>query len=221
MDNTSVLLVEGQGDVDFFEALLRKMQLLEKIDIRPPKSYGETTNTVSHFPRLMNLILKRIQQDEIQHFGIIADADYTGGGGFQNRWNQITSPLKEYGYRIPEKPPKLAYSGSIFRHPDGLSPVGLWLMPDHKHNGMLEDLIESAINEKEKDLLLKKAKNCLEELPVKLFSDYHRTKARIYTWLAWQKRPGQTLDVTVNGNLINLESLEMKGFISWLHNVFL
>jgi hypothetical protein len=36
----SVLLVEGQGDVDFFEALLRKLQLLDKIDITPPKNYG-------------------------------------------------------------------------------------------------------------------------------------------------------------------------------------
>lgn len=29
-NNTSVLLVEGQADVDFFEALLRRLKLLEK-----------------------------------------------------------------------------------------------------------------------------------------------------------------------------------------------
>ncbi len=35
----AVLLVEGQGDVDFFEALLRQLQLLDRIDITPPKNY--------------------------------------------------------------------------------------------------------------------------------------------------------------------------------------
>ena len=37
----AVLLVEGQGDVDFFAALLRKLQLLDKVDIKPPKKFGE------------------------------------------------------------------------------------------------------------------------------------------------------------------------------------
>ncbi len=42
----------------------------------------------------------------------------------------------------------------------------------------------------------------------------------VYTWLAWQKRPGQTLDITINGNLINLDSKEMQAFIKWLRDVF-
>lgn len=54
----AVLLVEGQGDVDFFEALLRQLQLLDKIDITPPKNYGLKANTVSHFPKLINLLIK-------------------------------------------------------------------------------------------------------------------------------------------------------------------
>jgi hypothetical protein len=33
MGKSSVLLVEGQGDLDFFEALLRKLQLLNHIEI--------------------------------------------------------------------------------------------------------------------------------------------------------------------------------------------
>ena len=45
-------------------------------------------------------------------------------------------------------------------------------------------------------------------------------EALIYTWLAWQKRPGQTLDVVINGNLINWESPEMRGLTNWLTKVF-
>lgn len=45
-------------------------------------------------------------------------------------------------------------------------------------------------------------------------------KAVIYSWPAWQKRPGQTLDITVNGDLIDFNSKEMQGLIQWLHKVF-
>jgi hypothetical protein len=93
-------------------------------------------------------------------------------------------------------------------------------MPDHQNNGMLEDLIKHTVTEDIQLRLLKTVQTCLKKLPISLFSSHHQTKATIYTWLAWQKRPGQTLDVTINGNLINLESPEMQGFINWLHKVF-
>lgn len=216
----SVLLVEGEGDVDFFEALLRKLQWLSQIEITPPKNYGLKTNTVSHFPKLINLLIKRLQKGEIQQVGIIADADYVSGGGFQQRWNTLTGQLADNGYRIPANPPKLPYTGSLFQHNDGLPAIGLWLMPDHQNNGMLEDLIKQSISEKKQHQLLNTVHTCLKKLPFTLFSDYHQTKAIIYTWLAWQKRPGQTLDVVINGNLINWESPEIQGLIKWLTKVF-
>ncbi len=217
---TSVLLVECQADIDFFEALLRKLNLLEKVEIKPPRDFGQKTNTVSHFPKLIDLLIKRLSTSEVRRLGIVADADYVIGGGFEQRWKQLTGCLKKYDYRIPQRPPALPYSGSIFQHAE-LPPVGLWLMPDHKSNGMLEDLIYQTIKSDENQKkLLDTAETCVNKLPVRLFSPYHKTKAIIYSWLAWQKRPGQTLDVTVNGDLTDLESEEMQGIIKWLRKVY-
>ncbi len=163
-EKTSILLVEGQGDVDFFEALLRKLQLLDQVDIKPPKRYGLRTNTVSHFPKLIDLLIKQAIQEKgkIQHLGIVADADYVSGGGFQTRWETLTTKLAENQYRIPLNSPKLPYSGSIFSHPNGLPPIGLWLMPDHQGNGMLEDLIERTVCDK---TLLDAAQACIKKYP--------------------------------------------------------
>ncbi len=219
-NNTSVLLVEGQADVDFFEALLRRLKMLDKVEIKPPKQFGLKTDTVSHFPRLIDLLIKRLNTNQLHHLGIVADADYVSGGGFKQRWKQLTACLAKHDYRIPSNPPKLPYSGSIFRHSD-LPPVGLWLMPDHENNGMLEDLIYRTIKrDEDQKKLLNSAEKCINKLPVKLFSSYHHTKAVIYSWLAWQKRPGQTLDVTINGDLIDFESKEIQRFIQWLYKVF-
>ncbi len=216
----SVLLVEGQSDVDFFEALLRHLNMLDKVAISPPKNFGLKTNTVSHFPKLIDLLIKRMNSCQLHHLGIVADADYVSGGGFHQRWNQLTKCLSDHNYRIPENPPKLPFSGSIFHHND-LPSVGLWLMPDHENNGMLENLIfQTIIKDEVQEKLLGIAEQCVNKLPIKLFSSYHNIKAIIYSWLAWQKRPGQTLDVTINGNLIDLESMKIQRFIKWLYNVF-
>lgn len=216
----SILLVEGQTDVDFFYALLRKLGLQNRIEIRPPKEFGFKTDTVSHFPRLIDLLIKQLSANQVNHLGIVADADHVSGGGFLNRWKQLTDCLAKHEYRIPSNPPKLPNLGSIFRHPD-LPHVGLWLMPDHKSNGMLEDLIRQAFRKSDpQEALLQYAQTCVDRLPLRLFSQFHQTKAVVFAFLAWQKRPGQTLDITINGDLIDLSSPGIKGFINWLNNVF-
>jgi len=155
MDKSSILLVEGQADVDFFEALLRKLKMLDQVDIRPPKNFGLKTNTVSHFPQLIDLLMKRMNTNQIHHLGVVADADYVSGGGFKQRWKHLTSSFAKYDYRIPLNPPKLPYLGSIFHH-SVLPSVGLWLMPNHENNGMLEDLIFETINKTENQKILLK-----------------------------------------------------------------
>ncbi|MCP4131242.1 MAG: hypothetical protein GY754_09700 [bacterium] len=217
----SILLVEGKSDIDFFAALLNGLQLADQVSITPPKDLGATMNSVTMFPGLFDILMKNMNSGNLDHLGIIADADYVSGGGFPKRWKTLTEALKIHGYRIPDKPPKLPYTGSIFRHQD-LPPIGLWIMPDHAHNGMLEDFILQNIklNIEDQKKLLEYAKESINKLPVKLFSEYQDAKALVCTWLSWQKRPGQTLDVAVNGDLLNLESPEMKGLLKWLKDVF-
>ena len=50
----------------------------------------------------------------------------------------------------------------------------------------------------------KHAEQSVQNLPVTLFKDTQRIKADLYTWLAWQERPGYTLDVTVRGDLLDV-----------------
>jgi len=201
--------------------LLNREGLLDKVDIRPPRSYDNfSSDTVTHFPALINLISKQLRTGQIQNLGIVADADYVSGGGFDARWQALTQPLADCGYRIPN-PPIRRYLGNILRHPDDLPPVGLWIMPDHKSNGMLENFIESIIKHSpEQDALVEYAKHCIKHLPHQLFSSYQETKAIIYSWLAWQKRPGLTLNVTISADLLDVDSRQMQGFRTWLHQVF-
>lgn len=212
--NKSKLIVEGEADTLFFEALIEKEQL--SIDVEP--HYG-----VTKIPILLSKLFKDLQDGTVEHLGIVADADYTvhkTEGGFNKRWQRLTQPLSEMGYEITASPSQ-NYVGSIFTHQDGLPPVGLWLMPDHKNDGMLEDLIKQIVYEGEQQSLLQTATCCINQLPVTLFKPHHHTKATIYTWLAWQKRPGQALVSTLNAKLINLQSPEIQTFIIRFRDVFI
>ena len=216
------LFVEGQGDVQFFKALFRRLDADKRIDIKPPSALAPRLgDTVSHFPSLISMLVKSLEDGRLEQLGIIADADYTSGGGFESRWNTLGGCLKEHGFNIPKKPPKLADAGSIFKHADGLPSVGLYLMPNHRDNGMLEDLLWQGLkHEPEGQALQRYAEKTIKALPHTRFSKHHHTKALLYTWLAWQKRPGQTMDVTINAKLLDYELDALKGFLNWLARVF-
>jgi len=211
--NSSKLIVEGQTDTLFFEALIQKERLSVKI---------EPHHGITKIPDLLTAYFDDLQDGAIQRLGIVADADHTtpkGQGGFNKRWQLLTKPLREMGYEI-NTPPSQRYMGSLFTHTEELPPVGLWLMPDHQSDGMLEDLIKQTVYGDQQLTLLQTATTCLEQLPVTLFQPHHHTKATIYSWLAWQTRPGQALVSTINADLINLHAQEMQAFIKWLHDLF-
>lgn len=215
--SSSKLFLEGDADRLFFQALVVE-KLGFSVDIEPKHGISNIQKSL-----LEKKLFKKLQTGQIEHLGIIADADHAttipGKAGFQNRWQELTEPLRAQGYEITD-PPSQTYQGSIFTHPDGLPPVGLWLMPDHQNDGMLEDLIKQTIDEPQQSTLLQAATTCLDQLPCTLFEPHHQTKATVYTWLAWQKKPGQALVSAINANLINLQSPPWQEFITWLNYLF-
>ncbi|HAI69555.1 MAG TPA: hypothetical protein DCM38_08990 [Gammaproteobacteria bacterium] len=230
----AVLLVEGRCDVVFLENLCRLLDI-QGVSIKIPGDCdvenirgGGVSKIPKVLPELLEL-LDDIEDGQIKKLAVVADADHTDiSGGFSERWKQLTAPIKEAGYII-SSPPDQAYEGSLFEHPDGLPKVGLWIMPDHKHDGMLEDLVKQTVCDGQQRDLLNKAEKCLKELPVKLFEPqgqpHRHAKATVYTWLAWQEKPGQNLISTIDikkpdQNLINLQSNEITAFKNWLNRVF-
>jgi hypothetical protein len=226
----AILLVEGRCDFVFLDNLCRLLGVHASIKIPGDCDVGNIKGGgVSKIPKILPELLHEIEDGNIKKLAVVADADHTGiSGGFLERWDQLTGPIAEVDYDIGS-PPTQAYEGSCFEHPEGLPPLGLWIMPNHKDDGMLEDLVKKTVCEGQQRDLLEKAEKCLNELPVKLFEPQGRShrlaKAIVYTWLAWQEKPGQDLMSTLDiqkpeKNLINLHSPEIKAFTNWLNRVF-
>ena len=67
--------------------------------------------------------------------------------------------------------------------------------------------------------LLKHAEKSIDNLPTKLFDKaLHLTKAKVFTWRAWQKRPGIPLNKALHDGI--LDRSKSVNFENWLKQVF-
>lgn len=214
-----LLLVEGNDDQDFFKAHCELIGITS-VEVIPPKTLDISTgdgwsNLVKNLP----ILLSQIKAGDVDRLGIVLDADYQpdNNGGFQKRFQLVTDELKKIGYSIPCKPTQ--NKGDIFQHPDGLPAVGLWIMPDHKSDGMLEGFIENLLSDATQLRLIKHVESSIDTLPNTLFNkSLHLTKAKIFTWRAWQKRPGVSLSKALQDGI--LDRSKSVDFESWLKQVF-
>ena len=85
--------------------------------------------------------------------------------------------------------------------------VGVWIMPNNKLPGMLEDFV-ATLSEPD-DPLMAKADNVLNELEAEKIQRYkvvHRAKAKIHSYLAWQDEPGKPMGVSITAHVLNPDS---------------
>ena len=95
--------------------------------------------------------------------------------------------------------------------------IGIWIMPDNKIPGILEDFVKYLIPED--DSLRDYSLQCVDNLPEKRFKDSYRSKAEIHTWLAWQEEPGTPMGLAVTKKyLCNVDSA--RTFLDWLNRLF-
>ena len=221
-----VLLVEGADDRDFFQAVLAYSKLQDvNIEPKTPRQVNVSIggDGVGNLLKALPLQLGKLKEaDGIERLGIVIDADHATNDpscnfGFSIRRKQVAEILASQGW-VPT--PTHATKGEFFRHPDGLPNVGLWVMPDHGADGMLEDFVAPLITP-DQQRLFQHAQATVGSLPVTLFNPkLHTAKAQIATWRAWQKIPGGSLGKALQNKALDLTLSPASEFIRWLKTTF-
>ena len=200
------LLVEGNSDKRVIEALCKQHQISDLFSFTFP-SEGGIENLIATLP-------VKLAEENLETLGIVIDADLD----ITARWQAVTNKLKEFGYQnIPKAPVE---NGWIDRQPR-LPKIGVWVMPDNKQRGMLEDFVAYLIPSE--DRLRGKAAAILYEIEreqLNFYSLTHRQKAFIHTWLAWQAKPGMPMGQAITAKALSGDSAIAKIFISWLDKLF-
>ena len=101
----------------------------------PPRELGGKSNTKGSVFAILPTILKQLPDGTIRRLAVIVDADHpeNNGMGYGKTLDEFTRIAGEVGYTRTF--PKGLRGGILFRHNDGLSDLGLWIMPDNRMDG--------------------------------------------------------------------------------------
>lgn len=170
--------------------------------------------------RLLDGIPDRINAPGLEVMGIVVDADTS----LEARWQALRDRLQdrdklaELAYRdFPAAP---VAEGWISQRVD-LPRIGIWLMPDNRRIGILEDFVAVLIPAT--DPLLAKANMVLRDLEaegVQRYAQASRSKALIYTWLAWQREPGRPMGQAIAHHDLRHDAPAALAFVAWLRRLF-
>jgi hypothetical protein len=199
-----VLLVEGSDDCHVILALCNTFGLPETFGIYQCGGYTKVLK------RLNALVL---QPDGPEVIGIVVDAD---SPDVMSRWRQIREKPELKNYSFPDDP---NVDGVIVAGYKDRPKLGIWLMPDNKNPGMLEDfLIELVPSDG-----IEAARNCIvnaQNKKLTSFKETHLSKAVIHTYLAWQDEPGKPLGQSVTAQVLQPNTQTAKVFVDWLKRLF-
>ena len=98
--------------------------------------------------------------------------------------------------------------------------VGVWLMPDNKVPGIVENFVSFLIPDADAPLW-QRAKDCVDGIPEEQrhFSTLALPKAQIHTWLAWQEDPGQQFGIAMTASL-DANASHAVNLVDWVKRVF-
>lgn len=196
-----ILLVEGIDDQHVSWALFEKHAIPE-------------TFTVIDSKGINNLLIQlpvRFKESEINTIGVIIDADTNSAG----RWQQLRDILAAEGVVLPASP---AENGTIV---EGKKKIGVWIMPNNRINGMLEDFIASLVPANDPLLpIAEAALNNIEQQQLSKYIPAHRSKALIHTWLSWQEDPGTPMGSAITKRYLNTDAAISQTFLLWISTLF-
>lgn len=165
---------------------------------------------------LIEGISVRVKESDISSVGIIVDAD----SDLLSRWQGVIDRLARAGYEgIPASPPP---DGLVLEPaPEKLLPkLGVWVMPNNRVPGLLEDFLSFLVPEDDK--LFGRVSQFLENIPRELlrFPEVRRSKALVHSWLACQEEPGRPLGQAISARYLDPGLPAVEEFVAWLRRVF-
>lgn len=214
--NPKILLVEGETEKRLIPELMEQNGINwggkkdRVVDIAVLGGYQRAT---------MQTKISTALKTSKTALGIVIDADEDP----ESRWQSIRDVCLQ---SIPNIPDRLPEMGLIITTPEGNDlpagiKFGIWMMPDNKERGMLETFLAYLVPDTKEPLW-----NYTEEVVREAkrrgatFRDVDTDKARMYSWLAWQKSPGRQLHQAVTQRILDPKHPRGQAFVRWFKALY-
>jgi hypothetical protein len=139
-----LLVVEGKDEKNFFEELFKHMTKKNIIDIRDVGGKDNFKNSMPTLTRISGF-------NDLEAIAFVRDADDSCRSAFES----IKGILEKNSLLPPGKPGKFS---------QGNPKVGIFIMPDNKNRGMLEDLCLETVKDEEGMECVNRFIDCVNQL---------------------------------------------------------
>ncbi len=214
-----LLLVEGQNDLHAVLHLCNKHDYFsvegdwgsERVVLNQPTHSYFTVEEKKGISELRKAIRTEVQTSGRQALGILVDADEDLHG----RWSELSKEFQRAGITLPDCP---CPDGTI-KDSANRPRVGVWLMPNNKCNGELEDFVKEMIPAG--DPVWPRSQRYINGIPkgARKFDQATVTKAQVHAWLSARKNPRQMGAAIGDGDLETSGPL-CQTFLDWLQRLF-
>jgi hypothetical protein len=216
-----VLLVEGKDDQNVMWNLFEVRRIADAFKVECPETDGKV-NESGGIETLLDSIRWRLTTGELECLAIVLDANDKGPAA---RWQAIRDRLVNAGF--DGVPKEHSPDGTVFNlslRPQSPRSVrfAVWIMPDNHSTGMLEDFVVGLI--REDDDMLPIVDGFLDSIPrdKQRFTDAHRPKARVHTWLAIGERPGRPMGQAIKADRqLDANHPTVQPFLDWVQNALI
>ena len=199
MSKGRILLVEGRSDERVVRHLSRHHGVDQGFGIKAKEGYA----------KLLQSLKLEVKVSGVRALGIVADAN----DDIHARWQEIAGKLERAGVDAPKQPKR---GGVVI---EGRPRIGVWLMPDNRKIGELEDFVQTLIPGD--DPLWPRARKYVADIPEehREFKRAKRLKAQIHAWLAVQKQPG-LIGAAIGERRLDPDAPAATAFVNWLRRLF-
>lgn len=211
-----ILLVEGRGDQHVMWNLFEVRAIPDQFAVACPRS-EEDTDEGGGVERLLDSIPWQVAAADLERLAVVVDANDKGP---DSRWQSIRDRLFNRGYEgLPAEHSPDGTVVELSLRPDTPRTIrfAVWIMPDNRSTGMLEDFVAGLIHED--DAMLPFVDGFLESIPPdeRRFQDAHRPKARIHCWLAVSARPGRPMGQAIKADrYLDANHPSVEPFLNWI-----
>ena len=195
---SKILFVEGQDDRHVVRHLCSRNLPALSFEIEDKGGVGE----------LLEAVGPEIKAPGRAAVGFVLDANDNPDG----RWRAVANRIREAGIRLP----RASRPGTIMKGPPR---VGVWLMPDNRSTGELEDFVQKMIPED--DPAWELAQRYIRDIPeeARKFLPKKQSRAELHAWLATRESPGR-MGFTIGRGDLKTDGPLCLDFLTWLEKLF-
>ncbi len=196
---SNVLLVEGVNDKHVVRHICQRLEV----------AISFCTKEKDSVEQVLDAIDTEIQAPDLQAMGILVDANDDVGA----RWEAVKGRLALANVALPNNP---VPAGTII---DGDPRVGVWLMPDNRSTGELENFVAEMIPCQDPNWPLSRA--YIDGIPCaeRKFSKKKKLRAQVHAWLAAREDPRQ-MGTAIRAHDLNVDGALCQAFVCWLERLF-